>query len=378
MNIQTDRIISDSLNYMRFPLAIIVVLCHIVTNGPLEIQGNIIGFDNMPLLKFFNVFVDATLRGISVPIFFVISGYMFFREGVFNEKIYAKKIKNRIKTLLIPYIVWNAIAVGLRLFYTLPIFETLMPTLHNINLDFSISAILNTFWDANKDIFSELPTDHSFPENAPLWFLRELMILVLLTPCFYCVIKKMKSFILVSSIVYISIIFIDLGYIGSLLYCSYFFCLGAYFSLNKKNIINTFEELRMITYIGYPLTIILYLICFYCDMTFLLEFVKSISVLFALLFSYNISYEAVNKGKKMSKFIASSSFFIYISHILICMSISKLLFVFFAPTLSITIIMIYLLSVILTIILLLSVYYVLNKYMPRMLTFLTGRRSILN
>ena len=103
------------------------------------------GWDSYEVLK---IIVSQTLVKVAMPTFFIISGYLFFANNEkFNKEIYWQKIWRRVKTLLIPYIIWNMImAIKLKIF--------------------------------NLSIFVE-------PANMPLWFLRDLIIVSLLTPILY-------------------------------------------------------------------------------------------------------------------------------------------------------------------------------------------------
>jgi len=103
------------------------------------------GWDTYEVLK---LVVSETMVKVAMPTFFVMSGYLFFVNVTeWNAKTYWSKLRRRVKKLLIPYIIWNiAMAVKLQ--------------------TFSLS------------IFIE-------PANMPLWFLRDLMIVSLLTPIIY-------------------------------------------------------------------------------------------------------------------------------------------------------------------------------------------------
>ena len=49
---------------------------------------------------------------VAVPVFFIISGYFFFYQTkAFGKEAYSKKLRKRIKTLLIPYLLWNLLPV---------------------------------------------------------------------------------------------------------------------------------------------------------------------------------------------------------------------------------------------------------------------------
>lgn len=98
-----NELISKTFTLLRFPLLIGVVMIHCDITAQLhpELRNQWAG-DVMYL--FSNV-----IGRFSVPMFFIISGYLFFRNGVFDTSIYIAKLRSRVNTLLIPYLLWNLI-----------------------------------------------------------------------------------------------------------------------------------------------------------------------------------------------------------------------------------------------------------------------------
>lgn len=141
-----------------------------------------------------------------------------------------------MKTLLIPYIIWNIATIFIMLFKRLPCFSSLVPDLHKGQLDFSLSAIFVTFWDASKGIFANvIPeiTSAIYPQNAPLWFVRDLMIVVLCTPILYWLLRHTRYFfVLVLGIFWCVLDFWNLGHTSQLITAFFFFTWGAYMSIN--------------------------------------------------------------------------------------------------------------------------------------------------
>ena len=54
------------------------------------------------------------INAVAVPLFFLISGYLF-AGGTSEPGWYAKKVSSRVKSLLVPYVVWNVM-------YWLPVY----------------------------------------------------------------------------------------------------------------------------------------------------------------------------------------------------------------------------------------------------------------
>lgn len=165
---------SQSLDLLRFPLAVVVLAIHTFSTEGFKIHGTMVSFENMPVVLEVNHFIDGFLRGQSVPIYFFISGFVFFLGIELTKEKYIQKLKNRMKTLLIPYIIWNVIAVLWMLLRFLPCFSSLFPNIHKVQLDFSLSAVLETFWNAKEGIFimpasvDEVVTNSTYPQDVPL------------------------------------------------------------------------------------------------------------------------------------------------------------------------------------------------------------------
>jgi peptidoglycan/LPS O-acetylase OafA/YrhL len=78
------------------------------------------------------------------------------------------------------------------------------------------------------------------PYLLPLWFLRDLIIMVFLSPLVYYFVKYTKHYgiVLLGILYYTKIGFIIPGYsTGLFLTACFFFALGAYFSIHGKNMV---------------------------------------------------------------------------------------------------------------------------------------------
>lgn len=98
-----DAILSKTIMFLRFPLIIAVVLIHTNFNG-LTMNGTLwVSEGQFPTYDLVYHVVSNELARIAVPLFFFISGFLFFYHSDFSKEIYRKKLKKRIRTLLIPY-----------------------------------------------------------------------------------------------------------------------------------------------------------------------------------------------------------------------------------------------------------------------------------
>lgn len=112
------------------------------------------------------------ITGICVPLFFVMSGYLFFWNTPEKPSVkwFRNKIQSRFFTLAIPYLIANIVAW---LCYFLAIKE--VPSM--------VSGFLGDNWKNPLFVF------WAGPINLSLWFIRELMVVVLLSPLVYLIIR---------------------------------------------------------------------------------------------------------------------------------------------------------------------------------------------
>ena len=124
------------------------------------------------------------------PLFFLISGYLFVAtDSGFSWNVFTKKCRRRMKTWLIPYLLWNTIFL---LFYG--VIGFLMPSaLGEIPplQEMSFVDILKAYWCIRGEGLNTGPID------GPLWFLRDLMVIALFTPLYYWIVRWHKASIIV-------------------------------------------------------------------------------------------------------------------------------------------------------------------------------------
>lgn len=92
--------ISESISWLRFPLVLMVVFIH--SSGFGEFQTDSFNFSalaDINLYDFLRILVSRILCQVAVPLFFIISGYLFYTKfdiQGWSWGIWIKKIKSRI------------------------------------------------------------------------------------------------------------------------------------------------------------------------------------------------------------------------------------------------------------------------------------------
>ena len=71
----------------------------------------------------------------AVPLFFLISGFLYFKgcESQFGLKDYMAKNRKRLRTLLIPYLLWNI--------FTLLLFGAVLDASHDVGQAYTNSGL---------------------------------------------------------------------------------------------------------------------------------------------------------------------------------------------------------------------------------------------
>lgn len=248
-------------------------------------------------------------------------------------------------------------------------------------MDFILPAILANFWDYSKGIFIQPESSESvvgnriYPIDIPLWFVRDLMIVVLCTPVLYWVLKRTRYyFVLILGILWFVLDYWDFGHINQLITAFFFFSWGAYMSVNQKNMLQEFGRFFKTSVFLYPLLALMFVLSVhYCPDAS--ATIKKLNVFVGLFFAYNVAAWLLKHHIcKVSPFLASSSFFIYVSHILICGDFVKLFFLILQPESDWEMLLAYVFAVIVTVTSLLFVFYLLRRYTPSLLKVIAGRK----
>lgn len=103
-----EELQSKVLDWLRFPMIVLVVYIHYW--GESIPESSVIG---STIYNSIRIFMCHVISRAAVPTFFLISGYYFFYKiKDFTFDTYKDKLKKRIKTILIPYLLWNSIAIS--------------------------------------------------------------------------------------------------------------------------------------------------------------------------------------------------------------------------------------------------------------------------
>ncbi len=210
---------SRVIELLRFPLIVLVVFVHML---PFEQR---VLYSNLEASNFYNIITEMIshhLGRLPVPCFFLFSGYFFFYKITeWNTQVYISQLKKRIKTLIIPYICWNIIYV-LIIYLKNLFFYLLGKGFDDSYIGLNGSSLYNILWTG--------------PINFPLWYLRDLIAMTILTPLFYYFFKYTKFIgLLLILVIYLSTIESNIPGLSTT--AIFYFGLGAYMGQFKYNIL---------------------------------------------------------------------------------------------------------------------------------------------
>ena len=363
-----DELLSKTISYLRFPLIVGVVFIH-NKMGEINIQGKTIDYDAWPWLTHTMDFFSSVLPTIAVPLFFFISGFLFFYKVDFSKVVYKKKLKSRSKTLLVPYLIWNFIGFLILLVQMHPRFLHIFPLLKDYRID--ISEFLSYFWAKHLPM-DPIGAERVYPINFPFWFIRDLILLVIATPVIFWLTKKLKIvFVLLMGITWFFGFGKYVGLYGLSHQSIFFFPLGAYFSINHINFVALANKVRW--------SPLIYLIFALADTFSKGEpynyLFHNTGIIIGLVATTYIASELIRRDKvKTSKFLSDASFFVFAMHGLFISKYMKGIIMVFHPESPFIVLFIYFFVPITTIVICLGLYKLLNKCLPSVAKIVTGGR----
>lgn len=148
-----------------------------------QIHSYYLEAEAFPIANRVQLFMSG-LTSVAVPLFYAISGFFFFSD-VATVRDCIPKIKKRFNTLVVPYLIWNLVFVSWYLILSFFPFT---------------SSFVNS--DLLSNIDSTQPLEILYflfikPAGFHLWFLRDLILFVIISPFLFVAIKRCKWLILI-------------------------------------------------------------------------------------------------------------------------------------------------------------------------------------
>lgn len=362
-----DKVDSKVIDILRLPCAILVVFIHV--------------FSIYPGVSIFRVFISQGVARVAVPVFFLTSGYLFF-NGIekWNWSEYAKKIRKRLKTLVLPYLLWNTFFI---IWFLLTLFVGDSDILTEL---FEKRGGILMYWNCNRfeynpsiNVLGWKMYNGAFPINYPLWFIRDLIVISLFSPLVFIFIKRFWS-VLLLFILYLLDIWIPIE--GFRAEGFFFFALGGYLMYNKMGIVSAFKKYK---YIIYSLSIISLTLCTYFYGSDYYMYFRRFVCLLGSMSLFLIASVIVKKGGRITSFLTNNivieaSFVVFAAHAIgfkpyVCAGIKLLLNALFGGNATAVIYDIaYFVTPLIISFVIVFFYYLLRALSPKICSVLTGGR----
>lgn len=155
--------LSAAISVMRFPLMVAVVCIHACLPAGIVAAAA----DAGAYRGLYAWLADGVAR-TAVPLCFWISGYLYFLHAPrLSAADYAGKLWRRARTLGVPYVAWNAVAVAVGYVCYATLYHVRPPMLH-----WSAAQWLSVWWNYRGGM----------PYDYPLWYVRNLMLMTVAAP----------------------------------------------------------------------------------------------------------------------------------------------------------------------------------------------------
>ena len=341
---------SAAITWLRFPLIFFIIMLHCYS--VVRLEG-----DHSTYFKVvypFSLWIGET----GVPGFFFISGYLFF----LSKKNYKQKLKTRFYTLLIPYLLWNAILLTVYLLA----YAAGYP--QNINYrsiaDYGLMDYIRLFWDRGTY------DDGNFvPLLCPFWYIRNLLIMCILSPILLYTIRYARE----AFLLFVTIWWLLTYHNAFIPQTILFFSLGAYFSIMGINPLELFAKYRkwFIFFFGF-FFISDYAFHSVVNSPFSLQ-AHRLALIFNIPILFLLADYCVQK-RWSNKLFPDSAFIVFAVHYPIVVVLRKFCAAQFATASDTTHIILYFVCIVIATAASLLFYLVLAKYFPRLKNILSGNR----
>lgn len=354
------KYLSDKLKAISFILIGMVVFLH---SYNLEINFSLgTGFIGQGLNSFIQNVISQGITRIAVPLFFVISGFLFFlsiKNGSMPEFI--SKYRKRIKSLLLPYLFWSIF--GILFFLILQLIPISKPFFTNqLIVNYSTTQLLSRIFI------------NPFPYQ--LWFIKDLIVLILLSPILYWLIKYLKFYvILIFLVTWIS----SFNYFIFTNEALLFFALGAFFSIKNINIQNFKFNNKYLIFTALWLGLIIFkttLVYQNFENEWLIKILHKSSILIGIVsfwLLYDKVFEKIDISKTKFYLLFQYTFFLFVFHEPL-LSIFKKAFYYVLGLTELSSFIIYLSAPIITISVSILIGFYAKKTIPKLYYFATGGR----
>jgi peptidoglycan/LPS O-acetylase OafA/YrhL len=293
-----------------------------------------------------------------VPGFFFISGFLFF----LSKKSYSQKLKTRVHTLLIPFLLWNTFLI---LLYVIAYVLGHPQDIYGRSLaDYHFIDYLRLYWDRGA-----FDNGNFVPLLCPLWYIRNLLIMSILSPLLYYITRFARELFLVIIAVWWLMSYHNAFIPQTVL----FFSLGAYFSIHNINPLKIVAEHRTFFLSSFVFFAFADLVSHLSSGTPINLQLHRLALIFNIPALFLLANYCARHGYTNAQ-LSNAAFIVFCVHYPIVVVIRKVSIAKFADASDYVHILLYFVCVIIATIISLGIYQLLDRYFPKTKKILSGNR----
>ena len=347
-----DTVTSKALALIRWPLVMCIVAVHVFVPVSITVDGVVYDMGSSSMNAGLWRFVQGFVSENGVATFFFISGFLFMTGQAMTPARYKSKVRRRVHSLLIPYVIWNAL--------------TLLCAVVLASDGISTLSMLKGFVMKNA---------LGYPHDAPLWFIRDLMVCIAVVPVFGLIIRKSGWWaVAMLGVVCFWLYTRPSSYPLLLVSAMFFFYWGAFMAISGRgDLYAEFRPLMVPCLILYPLLGMAHVLVEPLSHEWGM-LTKCCNLLVVIPLAVNVACWFVNRGYSANRFLTSATFFVFASHYVVIAYCRPLLVGAIQPKSEAGLLLTFVAGYFMLLGSLLGVYFLLTRFTPRVARILTGKR----
>lgn len=333
-----EKTLSDKIKVISFVATIMVVYRHAFTISAFFENGTVPSTYNRIIHR-----VIASMTEVAVPVFFIISGYFFFRLSYLKAGQYGRMIKKKFFSLFIPFCFWNLMGL-------------IVVALYNPqDIPSSSLNILEYFFLSEP--------------YGPLWYVRDLLLLMVMVPLYQWAFdsrfKLVPVYLMIATLFYLWIpVSTNLLNEESIL----FFLFGGLVSKYSSTLLFHFSKKQTFFLVAFWL-----IVCFSINLWHF-EWLHKLTTLWGITAFWACLDCIDNRMKNICVRLSPYSFFIYVTHFYVVKTI-KILLSRIAPGNDLISMFTFLFAPLFTILVLIYLSRFLEKKAPNFYSIVMGGRT---
>lgn len=352
------NLLSNTISGLRTILCMLIVFLHM--------QCTALTWQDMHIRQFPAYYGISTfftlLTQLAVPLFFIISGYLFFIRYTPTLACYKNKIKTRARHLLQPMFIWTTIYLLLYFIaQQIPYTAGLFSGQNKLIADYNWMDFINAY----TGILTGLPFAGQY------WFLRNLFVLCLLSPLLWYFFRYTRSvgLVIIGIIWYFQAV-LELNQFT--IYSIFFFTLGGYLGWSQTDPLQLFGRWKKTISILFPISwIVIFVLSLMASP--IKHYLYGIYILSGVIFLFNACALLIKNGRgEKLLMLSGGSYFCFLLHQQILMFIKRFCYRVLNPHHSVTLIFLYFFISILVIVICYVLYNYLKRSHPKLLKVLVG------